>query len=117
MKVHSDNLKSVLAATTSKHGAKYELDIVRENPGYKRIDETAPELFAYAKAAIESLGLTISIGPPWGVSDANIFNDGKGLQCINLGYGGEMAHSKEEKIRISEIELLLKLMLKLVKAE
>lgn len=114
MKMHAEKLKETIESTVSKYNARYELDIIRENPGYKDIDKTAHELFVYAKNAILSLGLTPTIGPPWGVSDANILNDGKGLVCINLGYGAEMTHSKEERIKVSALSQLQKLMLKLV---
>jgi di/tripeptidase len=59
-------------------------------------------------------GMKAKCETTWGVSDANIFNDKGWMQCINLGYGAEMTHTTMEQIRLSEMEKLRRVMLKLV---
>ena len=111
---HMAELKTRVERAAKKYGAQYFLDIVRENPGYKDAEKIAPSLMADARSAISALGLQYREGSPWAVSDANIFID-KGYQCINLGYGGEKPHTKEERIKLSELGRLIALMRELAR--
>jgi len=107
---HKQKFLSIVKAAVQKYGAKLMADFVRENPGYvlKSLKE-----FEYLKKIFTDLNIKSSVINTWGVSDANIFNSKK-LLCINLGDGVEFPHTKTERIRVSEIENLLKLMIKLV---
>ena len=64
--------------------------------------------------AMEKCGIIPQPLEAWGVSDANIFNN-KGLTCVNLGDGVEYPHTVHERIKISDMEKLVKLMVQLVK--
>ena len=113
MAKHEQHLKRV-CGVISRDGIKVKIRLVRENPGYKSMDKKAKELFLHAERAVRTAGLKVRREMTWGVSDANIFNDKGWMQCINLGYGAEMSHTKMERMRISELERLHQLMLKLV---
>ena len=95
------NLKS----TVKKLAAKTKVKFVRENPGYK-----------HSSVSINQLIDTLDLKPvtTWAVSDANIFNDNKGIVCFNLGDGCEFTHTNQERIKTSEMKNLIKLMLKLI---
>ena len=48
-----------------------------------------------------------------GGSDANIFN-AMGLPTLNLGVGMENVHSREERVKIDNLELMVFLVLKIL---
>lgn len=108
---HKTNLVNKIKKVIAQADISHQLEFVRENPGYKH--EETIELINFLKEKIRACGLIPRLVINWGVSDANIFNN-KGLLCINLGDGTEFVHSKRERIKISEMENLVKLMLKLV---
>lgn len=94
-----------LSIITKKFSAKSDIKFVRENPGYK-----------HSSVSINQLIDKFNLKPvtSWAVSDANIFNDNKGLACFNLGDGCEFTHSTQERIKITQMENLIKLMLQLL---
>lgn len=79
-----------------------------ENPGYKHTSNKAQEFIQTTQKAVRQVGLRPVITQTAGVSDANIFND-KGLLCLNLGDGSEFAHTLQERVKITELENLVKL--------
>ncbi len=108
---HKSKFTRILTAISKKSGIKFEYDFVRENPGYK--------FTSAQKHIIDTITdkmKTVRIKPEplvaWGVSDANIFNN-NGLVCFNLGDGVEYAHSRKERIKISDMEKLVNLMVQL----
>ena len=97
-----------LMQVIKRFGLEVEEDWVYENPGYMHISEEAQEFIHGTKTAVERLGLSFATTQTAGVSDANIFND-KGLLCLNLGDGSEFSHTTKERIKITELENLVKL--------
>lgn len=107
-------LLAKIKAVTSKTGSKAKIDFVRENGGYKLTGKLSKNFIDETEEAIKRTNIKPHKEVAWGVSDANIFNE-KGLICLNLGDGGEFAHSRRERVKISEMEKLLLLMIELVK--
>lgn len=103
---------TALEKAVKKYQGNHTLEIVRENPGYK-YQLSSPELI-WIKQKIKSAGFKPVFQVSWAVADANIFNN-QGLACINLGEGSEFTHTKEERVKISELKNLVKLMLSILK--
>jgi len=103
-----------LEAITKRYSASYKAEFVRENPGYEHTQKNAVSLLNYAKQAMKLVNIKPTRLNTWSVSDANIYNDNKGIKCINLGNGGEFPHSKMERIKMNEMERLVHLMLQLI---
>ncbi len=106
-------LEVVIAKTVKKYSAKYALDFVRENGGYKHVTPSAKKFISTTENTMRLCKIEPSKEMAWGVSDANIFSE-KGLLVINLGDGGKFAHSKKERATIREMEKLVRLMIKLI---
>lgn len=105
---------TTLSRICRQRGIKMHTDFVRENPGYKHTGRSAQKLMNEVSSRMNAVGITPCRRVHWGVSDANIFND-KGLICINLGDGVEHAHSTKERVKISDMEKLVRLMIELVR--
>lgn len=106
---HKGKILNILDTETRWLEARYEAEFVRENPGYVLQDDQLKE----AEEVIRRCGLNVNKVISWGVSDANIFNE-KGLTCINLGDGSEFSHTVSERIKVSSLQSLVKLMLGLI---
>jgi tripeptide aminopeptidase len=117
MEFYGNEIRNTISDSTARYGARFDLDVVRENPGYVHNSREALTLIARAETAVRATGLTPARQQSWGVSDANIFNDRHGLFCVNMGYGAEGTHSNEESILIDDLEKLHALMLELARAE
>lgn len=110
--LHKKNAISIIHKLIKKHKMKIEHEFVRENPGYKHIDDKSLAMIKQIKKHMLRLGMNPEIQNAWGVSDANIFNE-KGLLCINLGDGVEGAHTKLERIKVNDLEATLQLMVEI----
>ncbi len=108
-----ESFRKNVAKIATKYGINTKEEWVWENPGYKHISEKSRSFITDTEKLIKEIGLKSIITQTAGVSDANIFND-KGLLCLNLGNGGEFAHTTKERIKISELENLIQLMVALV---
>ena len=110
------NLLSVLKKIVPKTKSRYKIDFLRENPGYKFTNASIKHLIETITHSMRMVGMRPKKIDAWGVSDANIFNT-KGLTCINLGDGVENAHTIKERIRITDMEKILKLILSLIQTD
>lgn len=110
--MHKKNILNIIHKLVKKHKMKIEHEFVRENPGYKHIDDKSLAMIKQIKKHMQKLGISPEIQNAWGVSDANIFNE-KGLLCVNLGDGVEGAHTKFEKIKVSDLEATFQLMVEI----
>jgi len=97
----------------SRHHASHSIEFIRENSGYQHNRFRNFRIINQLKTVIKNCGLSPCLINSWGVSDANIFMD-KGLICFNLGNGVEFPHTTRERIKLSEMENLVKLMVKLL---
>lgn len=104
----------ILEQVISKSGASYEIEFVRENPGFKYSLKQEHEVIDIVEPHLKKLKIKPVLSPNWGVSDTNIFFE-KGLFCINMGGGREFAHTTRERIKVTELEKLVKLILEIVK--
>ncbi|MDO8497782.1 MAG: M20/M25/M40 family metallo-hydrolase [bacterium] len=91
---------------------RYTFEFVRENSGYLYTNRHVIDEIHSVEKKMRTLSIVSRETIAWGVSDANIFYE-KGLTCINLGDGVENAHSKEERIKLSELEKMSELMISL----
>jgi len=105
---HRQKILDIFKSVTKKLGGKCSIKIIRENPGYS----FSKNKLSHCIDVMKTLGIKPKVMLSWGVSDANIFN-GKKLSCINLGDGGEYSHTTNERIKISEMFKLVKLMMAL----
>jgi tripeptide aminopeptidase len=94
----------------SSIGAKLEYNILREYDGYE-IDKDNT-IIKIAVNALKKLKINPIIASTGGGSDTNNFNS-KGKIAINLSCGVENCHSKDEFIKISELEKLVKLIIEI----
>lgn len=87
-------------AAAARWGAKAEVVVTPSYPPMN-LGESDPVVQIAVQAA-KNLGLTPTLVPTGGGSDANILN-GKGLPSLVLGIGMEKVHSKEEYITIKQL--------------
>lgn len=86
-----------LALENGTHHATLEERIERE---YDRMN-VAPEsrIVALLEQAGQSLGISMSLGTMGGACDGNVFN-GKGIECVNIGTGMSMIHTRNEILHL-----------------
>lgn len=108
-----EQIKAIFVSLQDKYKVAIRQDWVVENPGYKHESAQALGFIAQTENIIQGIGITPQRMQAGGVSDANIFND-EGLLCVNLGDGTESTHTRQERVKISELENLLRLMTALV---
>jgi tripeptide aminopeptidase len=97
-----EDFKGVIREIGEKYGGEYEIDVVRENPGYK----LSPQLVEHTSKIISRAGFEPNPIDSWSVSDANIFHE-HGLECINLGDGSQGAHTLKEIITVKNLQNLV----------
>lgn len=82
---------------TGTHRATLEETIERE---YDRMNvEPESRIVSLLRAAGESIGSSMSLGTMGGACDGNIFN-GKGIECVNIGTGMSMIHTRNEILHL-----------------
>jgi tripeptide aminopeptidase len=86
-----------LVLENGTHRATLEERIERE---YDRMNVT-PEsrIVALLEKAGKSIGITMSLGTMGGACDGNIFN-GKGIECVNIGTGMSLIHTRNEILHL-----------------
>lgn len=107
-------IESIIQSSAKTYGAKVLLKFVHENPGYFHDSAKAKERIKMVASKMRDIGVLPRSHISWAVSDANIFND-KNILCLNLGDGVENPHSKHERVKISDMEKLVRLMIELAK--
>lgn len=110
--LHKKNIIDIIHKLIKKHKMKIDHEFVRENPGYKHIDDRSLTMIKQIKKIMKQIDINPEIKNAWGVSDANIFNE-KGLLCMNLGDGVEGAHTTSERIKINSLEAVFQLMVEI----
>ena len=74
---------------------------------------TEDDIIKFTEKINEEIGVESKFVKSGGGSDANIFN-GLGLTTLNLGVGMENVHSREERVKIANLELMVLLVLKIL---
>lgn len=102
-----------LELETGTHRAQLEERIERE---YDRMN-VAPEarIVSLLRAAGESLGVNMSLGTMGGACDGNVFN-GKGIECVNIGTGMSLIHTRNEILHLPSFYRSAQLTLALLRA-
>jgi tripeptide aminopeptidase len=100
IKTQSEKIVETFKKAGSKYGAELEIDVVRENPGFK-FDEDHPQILI-AQEVLSELGYNVDKEVVWGCYDANIFQ-GHGIDVINLSYGSSGAHTVEEQMKVEDL--------------
>lgn len=108
---HKQKFIKVVHTACELYKASYKLEFVEENKGYKYTENS---VIKDIRAIMKRIHITPQPITAWAVSDANIFNN-RGLTCINLGDGVQFPHSAQERIKTSDMEKLVDLMVQLVK--
>jgi tripeptide aminopeptidase len=80
--------------------ADVDIEVKREYTTYRWTPEDAP--VKLAQKAARAIGIEPQLIEGGGGSDANIFNE-KGVPAVVIGVGYEGAHSREERIAISDL--------------
>lgn len=94
-------------------GGSVQINLERMYPGFD-IKET-DDIIRLLKKASEISGIPLQLCSSGGGSDTNIIN-GAGIPAVNIGVGMEKVHSKDEFIRISDLEKACHFLTAIIKA-
>lgn len=103
-------LKEAFIAEVEKAGAQAEVEVNLLYPAVT-IAESDP-VFVMAKTAAQKAGLNCQPVKTGGGSDASIIN-AHGIPCANLAIGMQEVHSRQEKIRIQDLNSVVEWLLAL----
>ncbi len=92
-------------------GCKLKTKITRENGGYKY--DKNDEFVIKSIKTIKSLGIKPTLIDSFGCADANIFAE-HNIKILCIADGSINSHTVNEKIRVSDLERLVDLILKLI---
>ncbi len=97
---YSSNLKALVKEVAERVNFKYEIDIVRENPGffYSKEDRDIQNVMKI----FSKLKIPVRFEKTWGCFDANIFLQ-NGIKVINMGDGSIDSHTVKERISIESL--------------
>jgi tripeptide aminopeptidase len=111
LKKQTDHMIETFESTADKYGAKVKVNVEHLYTAYK-LDENE-ELIKDVEKIMKKLNINVEKISSGGGSDANILNE-KGLKAVNLGFGGNHAHTLKENLKIDDFiklgELTYKLM-------
>ncbi len=98
-----EHMVNTFSATAEQFGASAETKTEMMYPGFS-YSESEP-VVVFAKEALETLGLPVSIKRSGGGSDANILN-GLGIPTVILSVGYEEIHTTNEAMPLDQLEKL-----------
>jgi tripeptide aminopeptidase len=93
--------KLIFKSSMDCHGYKYE----KSDPLVKMLAETWQKFGK--KGMFEKVG---------GASDVNVFVK-KGLKAVDISYGGDHPHTKDEKIRLSSMQIISEFLVEIIRAK
>jgi len=102
----SGHIQECFEQAAREFGATIEVDITRSYAAFK-LTKNDP-VVRQCMDAIQLLGLTPTLGSTGGGSDCNIFN-ARGLTAVDLAIGMTDVHTKNESIKISDMETAARL--------
>ncbi len=94
-------------------GCSVEILQTREYTAYGFSEQDA--VVQLARAGLLAAGCQPRPFETGGGADAHVFNE-RGLQCLNLSSGMEMIHSEDERILVSDVQLLSDITVELIRA-
>ncbi len=103
LKKQTDHMIEVLESTAKKYGAKVKIEIDHLYTAYKYSNDDS--LIKEIEKTMKYLGINVSKQSSGGGSDANIFYQ-NGIKTVNLGFGGNHAHTLKENLKIEDFQKL-----------
>ena len=106
-----NEIQTAYESTAEKFGGRTEVVVEEIYPGFQYNKDD--DVVRIAQNAAEKLGLPTDILKSGGGSDANIFN-GYGIPTVNLSVGYEHIHTTKERIHVSNLVNLTKLVIQII---
>jgi tripeptide aminopeptidase len=101
---HEARLQQLAAAVLAKFpGASMEFNVTAQYRNMKEVLDLHPHIVAYAKEAIEKVGLIVKSEPIRGGTDGSRLSF-MGLPCPNLFTGMQQLHGKHEWISVQDMQ-------------
>jgi len=110
---YTDAILNHFKTVTESLGGSVQINLERMYPGFN-ISET-DEIIGLIKDASNASGIPLKLEATGGGSDTNIIN-GAGIPAVNVSVGMENVHSKNEFIRISNLEKACHFLTAIIKA-
>lgn len=109
----SKDLIRISKLVESKH--RVSIDISFDRDGYIApfLGKASGEIVGICKQVSRKVGLKASFQPAFSTSDANSFS-GLGYEVISVSRGGENAHSKQESLKLSDLQKTVELILAII---
>ena len=101
LEAQAEHMETCLREACKKYGAALEFERTKAYDAFKHAED-APVIRRVA-AAMTAAGLTPTLKPSGGGSDANNFN-AIGIKAVNLGTGMAKVHTTQEEITIQNLE-------------
>ncbi len=111
LKKQTDHMVEMFEETAKRYGAEVKIDIEHLYSAYKLSNDEA--VIEYVEKIMKDLDINIEKISSGGGSDANILNE-KGLKAVNLGFGGNHAHTLKENLNIEDFTKLAELTYRLM---
>ncbi len=106
-----NEIQTAYESTAEKFGGRTEVVVEEIYPGFQYNKDD--DVVRIAQNAAEKHGLPTDILKSGGGSDANIFN-GYGIPTVNLSVGYEHIHTTKERIHVSNLVNLTKLVIQII---
>lgn len=100
MEAQVQKMKQAFEQTAESMGARAEVEIKVEYPGYKQ--KAGDRVVEVARAAAKTIGRDSKLTSSGGGSDANVIA-GIGIPTVNLSVGYEEIHTTNERIPVGEL--------------
>jgi len=100
MEAQVQKMKQAFEQTAESMGARAEVEIKVEYPGYKQ--KAGDRVVEVARAAAKTIGRDSKLTSSGGGSDANVIA-GFGIPTVNLSVGYEEIHTTNERIPVGEL--------------
>jgi len=107
----TENIVKVFKEETQKMNAKTNIDVVRENPGFKFSKNE--EVIKNAINVFEKMNIKPVLKESYGCYDGNIFI-GKNIKVLNMCDGSKYSHTVNEQISLSNLNLISDVLMNLV---
>ncbi|MBR2934254.1 MAG: M20/M25/M40 family metallo-hydrolase [Oscillospiraceae bacterium] len=109
----AEHMEACLRAACEKYGATLEIERTKAYDAFKH-QEDAPVIRRVA-AAMTAAGLTPTLKPSGGGSDANNMCQ-NGIEAVVVGTGMDKVHTTSEQIAVADLESTAAMVLELIKA-
>jgi tripeptide aminopeptidase len=107
-------LEDLTQRIVSKYnGASFTMEVTEQYRNMKEVLDTCPQVIAYAKQAIEAVGLTPKMTAIRGGTDGSRLSF-MGLPTANIFTGMQNIHSKKEWVGIKDMQLAVQTLVQLV---